>query len=257
MKDGVLRLVAADFAPRLDAFTRQWTAIRKAEGRLLDPNILPLLPDAATVRDDFQWRLRRYDLEVLGELLAGRSGLRALDVGAWNGWLSYRLTQWGHQVTAIDYFADEIDGLAALKFYPRQWRAIQMDLLDLSLLDESFDVVILNRCLQFQPDPVAFWNAARERVAAGGMLLALGLEFFRDASQKAAQVAALKRHYEQKHRFDLFLRPTKGYLDWTDKTRLEAAGMKIRSYPQLRLANLRARVRPRRPFHAYGVVEAG
>ena len=72
--------------------------------------------------------------------------LKILDLGAWNGWLSNQLSSDGHElVTAIDYFLHERDGLAAKKYYPNEFLAIQMDLEDLSILPYNYDIIIINR----------------------------------------------------------------------------------------------------------------
>jgi 2-polyprenyl-3-methyl-5-hydroxy-6-metoxy-1,4-benzoquinol methylase len=205
------------------------------------------------VQDDFQWRLRRYDLAVVRRLLSGRRGQRILDVGAWNGWLSHRMAGDGHLVTAIDYFVDEFDGLGAKKFYSTSWQAIQMDLADLHVLDESFDAILLNRCVQFFPQPAAYVAQAKAQLAPGGLLILTGLELYRDPRAKAARVAQLLDSHRQRYGCELFLRPTKGYLDFADKAQLEAQGVQIKPPWQLLPANLKARLRPTLPRHCYGV----
>ncbi|MBC8076476.1 MAG: hypothetical protein H7Y32_10415, partial [Chloroflexales bacterium] len=66
-------------------------------------------------------------------------------------------------------------------------------------------------------------------------------------------VAVLCQRYQVQYGFELFLAPTRGYLDFGDKTALELLGVALRPYPQLWRANLRALLRPARPWHAYGV----
>lgn len=264
-QDGVLQLLADDFAVELSRFTAVFSQMRNAtQKRLLDASVYPQLPFIEPVSTSWEWRLRQYDLEVIGQRLpaltvnalgpanSGRK-LRLLDVGAWNGWLSYRLAMMGHEVTAVDYFIDEYDGLAAKKFYPAEWQAIQMDLTDLSVLDTVFDAVILNRCLQFAPDPLRMLTQARTRLAPGGCLILTGLQFFAHTRRKAQQVSVYRQENRQKFGFELFLKPTKGYLDWADKARLEKSGIKIRPYPQLWRANLKARFKKDAPWYAYGL----
>jgi hypothetical protein len=128
-----------------------------------------------------------------------------------------------------------------------------MDLRDLSAVAEQFDVVILNRCLAFFTDPAGYAASAKARVAAGGLLLATGLQFFRAPERKAAQVAEGRQRFAEQHGREMFLFPTRGYLDGGDEARLRAEGVRLRSYPQLWAANLKARLLPMRPRHAYGV----
>lgn len=253
-ENGVLVLLAADFASRLSAFSAGLRTIRVAENRLLlDPAIYPQLPFAPEVRRDHEWRLRGHDLDVVAKFLAGRTGLRILDVGAWNGWLSHRLSTLGHEVVAIDYFADAHDGLGARRWYGSQWTAIQMKLADLTILPASFDVVILNRCLQFQTDPAAFVLSAARLLSRGGLVLAMGLQIFANPDTKARQVAGALAFYRETYDFELFLWPTKGYLDRSDMARLIDLGVSIRPYRALLAANLRARLQPSRPWHGFGI----
>jgi hypothetical protein len=112
---------------------------------------------------------------------------------------------------------------------------------------------MLNRCLQFFTDPIAYVAAARQKIAPGGMLILTGLQFFREPRAKARQVAIARQFYRDRYDFELFLRPTKGYLDFADRARLQAAGVDLRPYPQLWLANLRSMIDATLPSHHYGV----
>lgn len=253
--EGVLVLLDDDFGPRLRQFLAGFSQVRQQDGkRLVDPAAYEALPYGSAVQGAFEWRLRQADLAVVLRQVAGRGPQRVLDVGAWNGWLSHQLARRGHNVTAVDYFVDQFDGLGARQFYSSRWRAIQMDLTDLAVLDETFDIVILNRCVQFFADPVAYVAQARQRVALGGRLIVTGLPVFRDPRHKVVGVQALRQSL-QEHGLDFF-KPMKGYLDEGDEAGLRRLGLTLHPYPQLRLANLRARFDRQRPRHLYGVWEA-
>jgi 2-polyprenyl-3-methyl-5-hydroxy-6-metoxy-1,4-benzoquinol methylase len=250
---GVLRLVDREFGERLDRFLTAFQRLREADGRRIrDPSVFPLLPHVLS--RDPEWRMRGYDLAVIRRLTAGRTRCSALDVGAWNGWLSHHLAADGHAVTAVDYFVDELDGLGAQHFYPVHWRSVQMDLRDLSILEMRFDLVVLNRCIQFFEDPAAMVTAAAALVAPGGLLVATGLEVFADPTVRRRQVVAmLERH--RRHGLEPFV-PFKGYLDSHDRRELRAAGVELRPYPQLRMriAQLRSLLDRDRGRQYYGVL---
>jgi SAM-dependent methyltransferase len=249
---GVLSLLDPPFARRLRRLdtTRQKHRTTKGERRL-DPEVYEDLPFATGLRSRLEWRLRGYDWAVVQEWI-GKRPQRVLDIGAWNGWLSHRLALMGHEVTAVDYFADPYDGLGAKRFYRTRWQAIQMDLTDLSPLPSAFDRIILNRCLAFQGDPTAYLAQAREKLAPGGTLLLTGLAFYLDPSRKARAVADMTRDYRERHGVEMFLNPTRGYLDGEDQARLAAVGVRLTPYPQLFLANLKARLRPQHPRYYHG-----
>lgn len=252
LANGVLSLVTASFAQRLGHFNTVLQRFRQNTGRrLLDPAVYEELPFSAAVRSNFEWRLRQYDWAVVQQWVGTRPR-RILDIGAWNGWLSHRLTQLGHEVTAIDYFTDPYDGLGANRFYRGTWRSIQMDLTDLSPLPAVFDVIILNRCLAFFANAAAYVTQAQARLAPGGSLLLTGLALYRDPRSKAQAVATATKNYRQEYGTDLFLHPTKGYLDSHDQAELQAMGVQISPYRQLWAANLKAWLRPRYPHYAYG-----
>ena len=127
-----------------------------------------------------------------------------------------------------------------------------MDLRDLSLLNREYDVVVLNRCLQFFPDPESALRDAQRRVAADGLLIVTGLDFFRWSLRKRRAVERLRRRHRERHGRDLFLYPTRGWLDFEDRRRFRELGLRIRQVRQLRSLNLLSRVRPDRPLFCYG-----
>ncbi|MCA9973274.1 MAG: class I SAM-dependent methyltransferase, partial [Anaerolineales bacterium] len=179
--------------------------------------------------------------------------LRILDVGAYNGWLSHQLARLGHDVTGVEYFRDPFDGLGARPFYTADWRAVQMDLADLSLLAAPYDVVVMNHGLHFFPDPVGTVAQLLQKVAPGGLFVAIGLHVWRDPRRRQAQLAAAQAAYRQRYGREMLLRPARGYLDETDRARLAGLGLTLRPYPHFWLRNLLARLVPTRPWRGYAV----
>jgi 2-polyprenyl-3-methyl-5-hydroxy-6-metoxy-1,4-benzoquinol methylase len=257
-EDGVLVLLEETFKQQLQAFVETFTRLRADESRrLLDPSVYKELPFAPKLKWQYAWRVRRYDLAIINRLLQGRTRQQILDVGAWNGWLSHRLATQGHEVTAIDYFTDEYDGLRAKKFYDLSWKAIQMDVYDLSVLNQTYDVIILNRCLQFSDDPAGYVASVKTKVASDGLLILTGLGFYWDPLTKIRDVAAFRAHLNS-YGLDFF-KPTKAYLDFVDKERLQNQGVRLHPYPQLwaRATNLKARFKKTWPLYYYGVYAPG
>jgi SAM-dependent methyltransferase len=253
--DGVLSLLSDEFATTLHTFLAGFEPLRQADGkRLTDPATYESLPFTPELQSDPEWRMRSYDAAVVGQLLSARRQQRILEIGAWNGWLSNRLAQAGHQLTAVDYFADAYDGLRARQFYRANWTAIQMDLTDLAVLDCLFEVVILNRCVQFYADPVAYARTALEKVAPGGLLILTGLAFFMDPGPKAAAVEAFHRMLDRHGLVNI--KPMKGYLDGGDWKRLRQLSVSLHPYNQLWRANLKSRLIRSAPRYYYGLYYA-
>ncbi|GAB4515905.1 MAG: hypothetical protein OHK0046_20130 [Anaerolineae bacterium] len=217
---------------------------------ITDYNALP----CALADQHFEWRLRCAEVRWLQAQLQTRKPGSLLEIGAWNGWLTHHLAQWGYSVTAIDYTAHPHDGLGARTRYDgRTWQAIQMNVADLRVLDSRYDVVVVNHGLHLFPDPVGYIaHIIAERLAPGGVLVMLGLTFFRDASMRRAQVAALAQTFEAAHGVPFFFHPTRAYLDFEDKARLQELGLNVMAHPAMRRANLKARVRPAAPAYFLG-----
>lgn len=252
-RDGVLDLLSAELRLELEESRAGLQEHRdRLARRIFDEAVFDSLPEG--LADDFEWRLRCHDLELVRRLLLGRDRVSILDVGSHNGWLAHHLAEAGHEVTAVDFFDDPQDGLGARRFYQRAlWASVQMDLRDLSLLNREYDVVVLNRCLQFFPDPASTLQDAQRRVAADGLLIVTGLDFFRFPLRKRRAVERLRQRHFERHGRDLFLHPTRGWLDFRDRRRFRALGLRTREVGRLRSLNLLARIRPDRPRFCYGV----
>lgn len=252
-KDDILILLEDSFKETLQNYTTTFAKLRNNDNkRLTDAKIYKQLPNAPKLKWQYPWRVRRYDLAVIANLLKKRKQQHILEVGAWNGWLSNRLTEWGHIITAIDFFIDEYDGLGAKKFYDNTWQTIQMNVYDLSVLDDLYDVIIFNRCIQFSTNPPAYVASAIKKLAPNGLLIITGLGIYYNPATKIKDVASFRKHLAE-YGLD-FLSPTKGYLDSTDMAHLLKQGIKLQPYPQLwaKLINLKATLNKQEPFYCYG-----
>ena len=142
-------------------FIDEYATVRKAEGRGSDsPNFYLSLPYCdLTQRNSWQWKIRartykyleRSILPSLAEASADR--LSALDLGAGNGWLSYRLAALGHCPIAVDLQTDAYDGLGAAIHYqsalPGLFPRFQAELDRLPFTDDQFDCAIFNASFHY------------------------------------------------------------------------------------------------------------
>jgi SAM-dependent methyltransferase len=159
--DGVVQALTAERAAHFDQFMVEYQVVRAAEGRGSDsPDYYLALPyrDISGI-NQAQWDIRartyRYLERALIPNLENRhkSVMNILDLGAGNGWLSYRLALRGHSPVAVDLLINSRDGLgAAIHFgksltslFPR----VQAELDNLPFEDSQFDAAIFNASFHY------------------------------------------------------------------------------------------------------------
>ena len=216
-----------DQEDRVRAFLTALRTYRQSRGEAsLPPEVYPSLPDHADAAGT--WAARRRDLRWIQGQLGRFEGADVLEVGAWNCWLSHRLTRLGHSVTAVDLFDDPDDGLGATRHYPeRGWVAVQMDPAELEVLEAPFDLVVFNRCIQYFPDLGETLAQARRLLAPGGRVAITGVLPLSDPTDVAQKLEHERREFRRAHGMDLLFRPGKGYLDRRDVATLEEAGVEL------------------------------
>ncbi len=161
--NGIWKALLPTRAAYFERFMSDYQAVRAAEGRgseCLD-YYLSLPYRDSTGANQAQWSIRaqtfRYlERKILAQLEERHGSLAVLDLGAGNGWLSYRLAQRGHRPAAVDLMTDCRDGLGAahhfgqvlLRLFPR----IQAELDNLPFASDQFDVAIFNASFHYSED---------------------------------------------------------------------------------------------------------
>jgi SAM-dependent methyltransferase len=101
--------------------------------------------------------------------------LLVLDLGAGNGWLSYRLALRSHYPIAIDLLADSIEGLGAASHYLQQLSKLfprfQADMDHLPFASGQFDCAIFVESLQYSRNCHATLSEVIRCLRPGGTLL--------------------------------------------------------------------------------------
>jgi SAM-dependent methyltransferase len=164
-------------------FIRDYEAIRLAEGRgSKDSSYYLRLPFVARTNPNaIQWKIRattyRYIKETLLPRISSSSQgpARILDLGAGNGWLSYRLSQIGVTAVAIDLLTNDLDGLGAAKHYDSHlehtFLRIQAESDRLPFCDAQFHAVIFNASFHYSEDLSRTLREALRCLHAGGMII--------------------------------------------------------------------------------------
>jgi SAM-dependent methyltransferase len=186
-------------ASALQSFAKDYAAHRQAEGRGYAGDDLLALPYVRSGPLARQWSVRARSFEVFqGRLIrpmaaAAARPLNVLDLGAGNGWLSYRLALEGHSTTALDIRDDGIDGLgASAPFVQRAGGRMQVAIAPFEVIpapDACFDIAVFNASLHYAVDLPAVLAEAFRVVRPGGRLAILDSPFYRRESDGAAMVA--------------------------------------------------------------------
>ena len=173
------------------------------------PCVAPDDPHAA------EWCLRRESyahLQSRALPAAGMGGVRVLDLGAGCGWLSHRLSLFGHRVVAVDRLDDAADGLGACRHYPVPFTAVQADFDALPFEPGQFDLAVFTGSLHYSPDPAATLAESRRMLAAGGALAVMDSPMFAREADGRAMVADEDRRMQSEHGLTDVVRPGIGFL---------------------------------------------
>jgi SAM-dependent methyltransferase len=113
---------------------------------------------------------------ILPEIQAtAKADARILDVGAGNGWLSYRLTLMGLRPVAVDLLVNEKDGLGAAKHYrmhlPNMFPRFQAESTRLPFGSALFDAVIFNASFHYAESYTATLLEALRCLKTGGTII--------------------------------------------------------------------------------------
>ena len=181
----------------LHLFAREYARSRADEGRGYGSEVLLQLPYLKSGPHARQWavRARTFDAfmaKVLRPAAAqSRRPLTVLDLGAGNGWLSYRVALEGHCAIALDIRDDDVDGLGAAR--PFLARAPLMQCIvapfdAIPLESQSAEVTLFNASLHYATDLPRLLGEAQRVTRPGGQIAILDSPFYRCAEDGEAMV---------------------------------------------------------------------
>jgi SAM-dependent methyltransferase len=188
-------------AEAIDTFRTAYAEHRAAEGRGFTGSDLLSLPYLASGPLVRQWQVRAatFDAFVRRAVTPRTASLARpldiLDLGAGNGWLSYRLALAGHACTAIDLRADGVDGLGAARTYLEQahFTTLTATFDALPLADAAFDFTVFNAAIHYATDLRAVLAEAVRVTRRGGCIAILDSPFYTSEGAGAAMVAEKNR----------------------------------------------------------------
>lgn len=225
----------APLPDRLRRFGADYAAHRAAEGRGLPEAEMLRLPWLESGPLARQWGVRARTFEAFVERIAdpmardaGRP-LRVLDLGAGNGWLSWRLALHGHHCTAVDIRDDQVDGLGAAAAFRAQapFDCLIAAFDAVPVADGFADLTLFNAALHYATDLEATLAEAKRATRPGGTLAILDSPFYASDTDGAAMVS--EKHALGSERFgiradSLLALP---HIEYLTAERLRAASMPL------------------------------
>ena len=207
--DGIWDFLPPGRARVFERFVAEYGAVRRSEGRGSDdPTYFRALPSVDPA-DPFadQWRVRARSYRTFVRRVVrprettADGPLRVLDLGAGNGWLSYRLARRGHDLTAVDLQTDARDGLGAHVHYDAAFTPVRAEFDRLPFPNAAFDLVVFNASLHYAEDVALSLREALRVLRPDGEVVVLDSPVYRDPASGAQMVREREAAFEQRFGF--------------------------------------------------------
>jgi SAM-dependent methyltransferase len=211
---GIFHALSPIHAERFERFIADYEFVRAAEDRgSLDPGFYLTLPfpDLNGNNLSGQWKIRAHTFEhIVHEILLPLEmrldrPLDILDLGAGNGWLSYRLGIMGHRPVAVDLVTNDRDGLGAARHYeahlPRMFPRVQADLNRLPFASSNFDLAIFNASFHYSEDFATTLTEALRCVRPGSPIVIADTPWYREEHSGLAMIAEKRSHFLRTYGF--------------------------------------------------------
>lgn len=220
--DGVWHFLTPDRQVFYDQFIHEYETVRQAEGReSSDPayyRSLPFKDTSGRMSGDWHIRARSY-LSLINNIIEPTekySGgpLNILDMGAGNGWLSYRLAQRGHQVAAVDLTTNSFDGLGASKYYDVVFTPVQAEFDALPFLDQTIDLVLFNASFHYSTHYELTLQETLRVLKPNCQFAIIDTPVYHHNSSGLQMVREREAQFEQKYGFPSNTLPSENFLTY-------------------------------------------
>jgi SAM-dependent methyltransferase len=205
--DGIAHALPPESITHHARFMRNYERIRQSEGRGSESEDFYLgLPYRDTSgRNRRQWRMRArsYDYLVRHLLDGGGRGGSILDLGAGNGWMSYRLALAGYRPCAVDLVVNDQDGLGAARHYqahlPKLFPRFRAEIRRLPFADEQFDAAVFNASFHYAEDYEASLREVLRCVKTGGLVIISDTPWYAREESGVQMLAERRAAFLQAH----------------------------------------------------------
>jgi SAM-dependent methyltransferase len=212
-RNGIWRALAPGREDHFRQFVREYESVRSQEGRgCARPDFYLALPyEDTTGRNTWQWKIRGRSLRFLESAVLPEIerqhplGLDILDLGAGNGWMSYRLALRGHRPLAIDLLVNEEDGLGAARHFasllPVPLPRFQAEMDRLPFAASQFDLVIFNASFHYSEDYERTLRESCRCLRPGGHLLIVDSPFYKREKSGQQMLEERRAEFQKKYGF--------------------------------------------------------
>jgi SAM-dependent methyltransferase len=210
---GIWKSLPPSRAAYFDRFMQEYQIVRAAEGRGSEkPEYYLALPHRDLSRcNQSQWAIRSTSFRYIERKILPTieptypGGMKVLDLGAGNGWMSYRLALRGHQPVAVDLLTNDQDGLgAAINFtrrLPVLFERVQAELSRLPFADNQFDVAIFNASFHYSENYEETLGEAIRCLAHGGTVIIADTAWYRRAESGQQMLAERRGAFTKRYGF--------------------------------------------------------
>lgn len=143
-----------------------------------------------------------------------RRPLRIFDIGAGNGWASYRMAERGHMVCAIDIRDDDLDGIGTRHglWKPVRVTRVLADMNHLPFPDGAADLVLYNASLHYANDYRATLEEGLRVLAGDGRLVVLDTPWYSSDVEGRKMLKENRDHYHRVYPMAISLPSFQGFL---------------------------------------------
>jgi SAM-dependent methyltransferase len=162
-------------------------------------------------RNQGQWAIRSQSFQyverrILPALEATHRGaMNVLDLGAGNGWMSYRLALRGHQPVAVDLLINDKDGLGAAvhfkKRLPMLFERVQAEQERLPFADDQFDIAIFNASFHYAKNYEETLGEAIRCLAPRGTVMISDTAWYRRDESGQQMLAERRSAFTERYGF--------------------------------------------------------
>jgi SAM-dependent methyltransferase len=228
-QDGIWRFLLPEREEYFHQFVRAYEMVRQGEKWGSDKSAYyQALPDVP--RNDPHWgiwQIRRQSFQTLQQAVIqplsreAQRPLTVVDVGAGNGWLSYRLQSMGHEVMAVDLLVNESDGLGARQHYPVSFTAVQAEFDRLPLVENQIDLVIFNGSFHYAADFNQTVQETTRVLKENGSFVIMDTPIYHDGRSGQRMVAEREAQFHQEFGVDSPMIPHENFLTFDRLAKLE------------------------------------